>query len=93
MKFEISHLQSKLKDALDETSQLHNLVSSQNNAIDEWQKAVFAKDKKLMMIEKKIDEDRKKSDKETIELMKVKIPEGCQEAINWAIDRSNIGKP
>jgi len=92
MKFEIHHLHSELQSAYEEQDHLASLLNAQNKAVVEWQAAAFAKDKELMVIEKKIDADRKKSEASMIEMMKIKIPGGSQGAINWLIKQSQIGK-
>lgn len=92
MKLEIGHLESELKESKEKQTQLATLLSAQNDAVVKWQEAAFVKDKQLMIIQKRIDADRKKAAQSTLEMMKVKIPGGSNGAIHWLIQQAQTGK-
>ncbi len=79
---------SERDDALDKVQRLSDMVSNQNEAIDEMREAAQNQITKLLLAQKDIEKQRDNYNLRVKELMKEKVPNDCKLAMKWGNDKA-----
>lgn len=76
-----------------QVEEIKKTIIENNTAIDKMQKDAYARELKLKETLNKIAINRKESQKTTDDIMEIKIPPGCENAMKMLIDNASMGKP
>jgi hypothetical protein len=84
--------EERLKLCKESNAKAVQAITDQNKAVEQLQEDAYARQEKLSIIEKKVNSDRIRSQKEAADLLSIHIPPGCNEAIKYGISESQMGK-